>query len=176
MSNARWEILQEKNPPKWVQSDFIKRGWEDLKLSVCLTEIRATKYRMKMEDEDFTFTFLEQLSEEMHEKLSDVRYYDHKKIELKQIFSEIRHVKRTITKTNRSSLNLEKQPSLFELINTKKMEDAKTSNKGVSVNDESMRSPRIEEVKVNWNVRNVLNEIKNGSKGAGAKTVGKQTY
>ena len=53
ISDARWEILQKRNQAKWVKSDFIRESWEHLQLSTWIREIKAAKYRLQIEDEDF---------------------------------------------------------------------------------------------------------------------------
>jgi hypothetical protein len=113
ISDARWEILHKKNRDKWIKSDFIKHGWEDLQLTTLLREIKATKYRLQIDDDEFKFTFLERLNKEQHDKLTDFKYYQHKHLEFKNIFEQIRKLKKSFILERNTTMKLNKQKSTF---------------------------------------------------------------
>ena len=114
MSDARWEILHQRNQAIWVKSDFIRAGWENLQLPTCLREIQASKYRLQIEDEDFNFTFLERLSPEQHEKLSNFHYYGSKNIRTKDIFAEIKNSLKVLKKQINNEVNNSRSKSKFD--------------------------------------------------------------
>lgn len=66
------------------------------------------KYRLQIEDTDFKFTFLEKLDENMHIKLTDVKYYQKNDINLKNIFMFIKTSKKEIKNKQNNVLRIKK--------------------------------------------------------------------
>ena len=145
MSDARWEIMQKQNPQKWVKSDFIKRGWERLDLTTLLTEIKASKYRLKIENDDFNFTFDSKLSNELHEKLIDIKYYQKRDIDIKKILTNIKTSKRDLNIKRKTTMKWEKQRSLFAVsISNDKQNLSKKDIELVKTNGKDKATPHFE--------------------------------
>lgn len=103
MSDSRYKVMKVKQTINWVIGDLVVPNWDRVPFESATREIQATKYRVKIEDDDFSFQFLKPLSKDMHEKLLDENYYTSKNLSMKDVVKEIKGSKKEILKEKRNN-------------------------------------------------------------------------
>ena len=82
----------------WINEDLVVFNWGYLKFDCLERETKATKYRIKIEPEDFNFKFIKAIPEELHKKLSDENYYSKQGLKMKDAIKQIKNKKKEIKK------------------------------------------------------------------------------
>ena len=82
----------------WINEDLVVFNWGYLKFDCLARETKATKYRIKIEPEDFNFKFIKSIPKEFHEKLSDENYYSKRGLKIEDVIKQIKNTKKEINK------------------------------------------------------------------------------
>ena len=69
MSKARYDLLKASANLGWIINDFLFFGWLQLTPKTLKEEIQAAKTRSQINDDEFEFTFCQELPEELKQKL-----------------------------------------------------------------------------------------------------------
>lgn len=129
MSNSRYSVMKLKNPLEWVFADLIVMNWDRISFNSINQEINASIYRLKVEEDDFDFTFLKPLSHEYHNKLSNWHYYEEKNLKMKEVVKEIEVLRKNMSKNKASTVEPQTTRSLTMLNNTQKNKSLKEDKK-----------------------------------------------
>jgi hypothetical protein len=97
MSNTRYSVLKKKHNFEWMTAELLIIQWQQANFTSIETEIKASKYRMKVEDDDFMFQFIDPLDKVDHEQLSNPDYYKENKLKVSDIVKELK-AKKKLTK------------------------------------------------------------------------------
>lgn len=129
VSKSRYSVMKLRNSADWVYADLIVFNWDRISFSSINHEIKASIYRLRIEEDDFNFTFLKPLSHDYHNKLSNPEYYQEKNLSMKKAAKEIEVLRKKASKNKTSPLELEATHTLTKLNNTQKEEDQKEDKK-----------------------------------------------
>lgn len=69
MSKSRYKLLKSSANLLWIINDFLFFGWLKLTPKTLKEEIQAAKFRSQINDDEFEFTFCQELPEELKQKL-----------------------------------------------------------------------------------------------------------
>ena len=89
MSKLRYKLLHSKANISWISADFLVIGWLKLSPISLKEEIRATKHRLQIPDDNFMFNFTQNLPPELSEKFSKEDYYENNKFDNNDIKRKI---------------------------------------------------------------------------------------
>ncbi|CAI2386762.1 unnamed protein product [Moneuplotes crassus] len=76
MSTARYRLLRSKANYSWIRSDLLLFGWLELTPKTLKEEINASKARIEIDNDQFEFTFWQDIPKSLDQKLSKQDYYD----------------------------------------------------------------------------------------------------
>ena len=112
----------------WITNDFLFFGWLKLAPKSLKTEIRATKHRLQIDDDEFKFTFVENLPSHLAEKFMKEDYYDEKEYSEKDMKNQLMLHKKLIFKKRRATggMNIDEE---FSIIHDKSLQTGNTFRK-----------------------------------------------
>ena len=117
-----------------LSRDFLVVGWVNYTIKELQEEIRASKHRCEIDDDEFTFTFIEKLPEELMQKLNKDDFYEVNEFDSDSFKKRILSV-RDFVSTKRKLQGLSIGDNEFEHLHSvkidqesKKSEDTKKSN------------------------------------------------
>ena len=85
----------------FIASDFLLIGWVNPTPKLINDEIRATNHRLEIDNDDFTFTFTQELSEEFSKKLSSNDYYEDVEYAEKDFKKRVAEQRKLVFKTRK---------------------------------------------------------------------------
>jgi len=102
MSTVRYNMMGKQFAQfDWLTNDFLFMGWLRLSPKTLKEEINAAKFRTQVIEEEFTFTFVQDLPEELAEKFEKEDYYDLNKFNSKDMKSKVSVQKSVLFKQRR---------------------------------------------------------------------------
>ena len=69
MSKARYKMMKSPANFDWITNDFLFFGWLQLSPKTLRDEIKATKTRVEINDDEFEFTFGQKIPDQLKQKL-----------------------------------------------------------------------------------------------------------
>ena len=76
MPDARYKRIHEQIDINYARADFIYFGWVRFDQKSLKHEIQTTKLRWEIDEDEFTFSFAERLSDDLRQKLTVNEYED----------------------------------------------------------------------------------------------------
>jgi hypothetical protein len=125
MSKSRYSLMKRNNPMEWISSDLIAVNWDRISFNSLNLELKSSVYRLKVEDDDFDFTFLNPLPLEFHRKLSNSNYYEEKNLTMKEVVKEITTLRKHLSKVNISPNTPQTDQNGIKLSSTQRVESQK---------------------------------------------------
>ena len=69
MSKARYKMMKSPANFDWITNDFLFFGWLQLSPKTLKDEIKATKARVEINEDEFEFTFGQEIPDQLKQKL-----------------------------------------------------------------------------------------------------------
>lgn len=101
MSKIRYGLMKTKLSIIYITSDFIVYAWANITPKTLEEEIRAVKYRNEISDDDFIFSFVEELPQRLRNRLTHEDYYDKNSFNLTKFKKLVNQQKRFVLKSRR---------------------------------------------------------------------------
>jgi hypothetical protein len=89
ISNVRYMLLKAKANLNWISKDFLATGWLKLDPQTLQEQINATRHRLQFFEDEFNFSFVEELPKDLKERFDKEDYYDKSKYDDKDIKQKI---------------------------------------------------------------------------------------
>lgn len=94
MSKTRYSVCKLKQTLEWITDDLILLQWGKVSFASIESETKASKYRMKVENDDFMFQFMTPLDKDDHDRFSNPDFYKEKNIKVSDIVKEYKAKKK----------------------------------------------------------------------------------
>lgn len=92
MSNSKYSTLKSNQNFEEIGQDLLVQSWQQINFQTFDLEFDATKYRLKIELDDFNFNFLTPVSEDTLQRYSDPDYYKDKKMDSRDAVKERKQI------------------------------------------------------------------------------------
>lgn len=107
ISRVRYTLLKAKANLHWISKDFLFAGWLKLDPSTLQEQINATRHRLQFFEDEFMFSFVEELPTDLKERFGKEDYYGNGKYDNKDIKQKISIQKEMFRKRKITGSNLD---------------------------------------------------------------------